>query len=119
MILFLRVLFSLFFVAITTAVLWASFDTPLWGIPPEVTGDAWFRTTLVDIYVAFFTFYVWVAYREASWTGRIGWLIAISGLGSMAISAYCLLRLFRVPTSAPLTRVLLREEDWKEVSHGR
>ncbi len=114
MILFLRVLFSVFFVAITASVIWASLDTPLWAIPSEVTGDTWFRTTLVDIYVSFFTFYAWVAYREQSWPARILWFFAIVCLGSMAVSGYCLIRLFRVPTSSSVADILLREEHRRE-----
>jgi hypothetical protein len=110
MILFLRVLFSVFFVAITSAVIWASADTALWAIPPVVTGDAWFRATMVDIYVAFFTFFTWVAYKERSWLARIGWFLAIVLLGSMAVTAYVLRELFRVRADAPLEAVLLRRE---------
>jgi predicted permease len=117
MILFLRILFTIFFAAITASVIWASLDTAIWAVPPEVTGDAWFRTTLVDIYVSFFTFYVWVAYREPSLAPRLLWLLAIVCLGSMAVTAYCLLRLCRVPTDAPLSAVLLREEHLREVAH--
>lgn len=108
MIWFLRLLFAVFFVVITGAVVWASLDTALWDIPAEVTRDAWFRTTLVDIYLSFFTFFVWVAYKETRWIARFGWLIAIVTLGSIAVSAYCLLQLFRVPAGASIEQVLLR-----------
>jgi hypothetical protein len=108
MIWFLRILFAVFFVVITSAVVWASLDTALWAIPAEVTRDAWFRTTLVDIYITFFTFFAWVAYKERSWLARLGWLIGIVTLGSIAVTGYCLLQLFRVPANASIEQVLLR-----------
>jgi predicted permease len=104
----LRIAFSILFVVIATTVTWASLDTALWAIPPAVTGDAWFRATLVDIYIAFLTFFVWVAYKESSWAARLGWLVAIVTLGSIAVTAYCLRELFRVPADATLEDVLLR-----------
>ena len=108
MIIAMRVICALLFVAITIAVVRASLDTPLWAIPNEVTGDAWFRTTMLDIYIAFAAFFAWVAYKERNWTARTAWGLAIACLGSMAITAYCLRELFRVRTDASFEDVLLR-----------
>lgn len=108
MIWFLRLLFLAFFATITATVVWASLDTPLWAIPGVVTSDAWFRATLVDIYISFFTFFAWVAYKEPRWPARLAWFLAIVGLGSIAVTAFCLRELFRVPADAKLEDVLLR-----------
>lgn len=108
MIVALRILTAVLFVVITTCVIGASIDTPLWAIPAEVTGHAWFQTTLVDIYIAFTAFYAWVAYKETRWSARIAWAVAIVCLGSMAVTAYCLRELFRVPADAAFEQVLLR-----------
>lgn len=108
MIWFLRLLFSALFVVICAAVIWASLDTALWDLPAEVLRDAWFRTTLVDIYISFLTFFLWVAYRERSNLARGIWFVAIACLGSIAITAYCLRVLFRTPASASIEQVLLR-----------
>ena len=108
MIVILRVLCAVLLAAITIAVIRASLDTPLWAIPPEVTGDAWFRTTMLDIYIAFAAFFGWVAYKERGWAPRLFWGLAIACLGSMAVTAYCLRELFRVPASASFEQVLLR-----------
>lgn len=106
MIVFLRVLFSALFLLITGTVVWASLDTAVWNIPDAVLRDAWFRATLVDIYVSFLTFFVWVAYRERNWFARAVWFVAIAGLGSIAITAYCLRALFSVSADASLEQVL-------------
>lgn len=108
MIVVLRVLFGLGFVVITSTVIWASLDTPLWAVPAAVTRDAWFRATLVDIYISFLTFYMWVVYKERGLAARVGWFLAIVCLGSIAVTAYVLRELFRVPVSARLDDVLLR-----------
>lgn len=112
-----RILFMALLAAITLSVIRSSLDTPLWAIPSEVTGDVWFRTTLVDLYVSLLAFYAWVAYRERGWAGRIFWFFALAGLGSIAVASYCLVRLFAVPNGAPVAAVLLREEHWKKVGH--
>ena len=57
--------------------------------------DRWFLATLADAYCGFITFYVWVAYRESSWLGRVLWFVAIMGLGNMAMAVYMLLQLWR------------------------
>lgn len=111
MIVALRVAFALAFVLITTAVIWASTVTPLWAIPPEVTADAWFRTTMVDIYISFLTFFCWVAYKERGWAARVGWFLGIVCLGSIAVTAYVLRELWRVPAGARIADILLRREE--------
>ena len=69
--------------------------------------DKWFQATLVDTYLAFFTFYVWVFYKEAKWLGRILWFVLIMLLGNLAIAAYVLLQIWKSKDgSAP--EILLR-----------
>lgn len=111
MIVALRAAFTLALVLITTAVIWASTVTPLWAIPPAVTGDAWFQTTMVDIYISFLTFFCWVAYKERGWGARVGWLIGIVCLGSIAVTAFVLRELWRVPATARIEDVLLRRDE--------
>ncbi len=58
--------------------------------------DPWFIATLMDAYFAFFTFYVWVAYKEPSWAARGIWFVAIVLLGNFAMSGYLLFQLSRM-----------------------
>ncbi len=89
--------------AVTTA---ASLHQPLWewgGLKAEP--DRWWTyATLADAYFGFLTFYAWVFYKETTATARIGWFVA-----TMAV--YVMLQLARLPSGAPLSRLLLREGD--------
>lgn len=58
--------------------------------------DPWFIATLMDAYFGFLTFYLWVAYKETSWTSRGIWFVAIMSLGNFAISGYLLWQLSRM-----------------------
>lgn len=109
MIWFLRIAFSIVLLSMLAVTTWASLHTPIWKIPPEITGHPWFVATLFDTYFAFLTFYAWVAWRETGWVVRVFWLVAILLLGNIAMAVYMLIRLFRVPSDAPVSRVLLRE----------
>ena len=55
--------------------------------------DVWLQATLVDAYLGFLTFYVWVAWKERTFPRRIGWFVLIMTLGNMAMAAYVLLQL--------------------------
>lgn len=110
MIWFLRIFFAVVIVVMLGVTTRASFDTQLWQLPPSLTGDPWFQATLVDAYFGFLTFFVWVAYKERSLTARAGWLVAILLLGNIAMAAYALIQLFRVPADASLTDVLIRKD---------
>ena len=61
---------------------------------------------MFDAYYGFITFFVWLAYKELRWLPRIGWLIAILLLGNMAMSAYVLLQLRKLPADEPMARLL-------------
>jgi hypothetical protein len=89
---------------------WASTLLPLWQTPRTLLLHPWFIATLFDCYFGFLTFYLWVAYRENSWLARAAWLVAILALGNIAISGYMLLALWRLPASAPIDRLLLRQQ---------
>jgi hypothetical protein len=57
----------------------------------------WTIATLMDAYCGFVTFYVWVLYKEARWLPRLAWFVGIMLLGNMAMSAYVLLQVSRLP----------------------
>jgi Protein of unknown function (DUF1475) len=108
MILFLRVLFIVVLASMLGVTSWASLRGAVWSIPHDVLSHPWFIATLCDTYWAFLTFYVWVAYKETSWSARVLWLVAILALGNIAMATYCLIQLFRVKTNAKFESVLLR-----------
>jgi predicted permease len=82
----------------------------LWNTPRAVATHPWFIATLFDTYFAFLTFYVWVAYKETSNLARVLWLLAILALGNIAMAAYMLGQLFRLPADAKIEQLLLRRK---------
>ena len=106
MIRFLKVFFIIVLVSMLCVTSWASMECALWKTPRMVATHPWFIATLLDTYWGFLTFYCWVFYKEASWTKRILWLVAILLLGNIAMSAYVLNKLFRLPADGTVTDLL-------------
>ena len=86
----------------------ASLDRAIWNAGPELLGDRWFQATLLDAYLGFITFYVWVAYKEQTAAGRVSWFLLIMGLGNMAMAAYVLWQLARWKEGDGAAGLLLR-----------
>ncbi len=104
----LRIVFSLILVSILAATGWASSQLAMWDTPRAVATHPWFIATLVDTYLAFFTFWLWVAYKERSNVARAVWLLLIFALGNIAMAAYMLIQLWRLPRNARIETLLLR-----------
>ena len=104
----LRLLFGTILVTMIGVTTWASLRQPVWqwGGLTLAPDNGWTIATLCDAYFGFVTFYVWLAYKERRWAPRIGWLIAILLLGNMAMSAYVLLQLRRLPREEPMATLL-------------
>lgn len=102
----LRALFLLALVSMLSVTTWAGLHCPLFAVPRPVATHPWFIATLFDAYWGFITFYVWVCYRETSWTARIAWFVAIMALGNIAMSSYCLAALSQAPRDGRLSDVL-------------
>src|SRR3546814_4656957 len=77
----LKIIFTLALIAIVGTTGWASMQMPVWDTPRAVVTHPWFIATLVDTYLAFFTFWLWVAYKERSNIARVLWLLLILALG--------------------------------------
>lgn len=104
---FLQILFSVFFLIILWATIRASLDRNVLQAGTGLWPDKWFQATLVDTYLAFLTFYVWVFYKEAKWLARILWFVLIMLLGNLAIAAYMLLQIWKSKDGSP-EKILLR-----------
>lgn len=100
MIWFLRISAALVLASMLAVTTWASLDTAIWAIPPEVVGHPWFVASLFDAYFGFLMFFVWVAYKELTHLRRALWLVAILLLGNIAMAIYALNQLFRLPSDA-------------------
>jgi hypothetical protein len=106
MIVFLRGLFIFVIASMLSVTSWASYQCPLFAVPREVLTHPWFIATLFDAYWGFTTFFVWVCYKQTHWVARLGWFVAIMLLGNIAMSAYCLDELFRIPRDGKVADVL-------------
>jgi hypothetical protein len=104
----LTLIFGLVFLTILGATSWASSQMAFWKTPQALVTHPWFIATLVDTYLAFFTYWLWVAYKETSNLARLLWLLLIFGLGNMAMAAYLLIQLYRLPAGATIEDLLLR-----------
>ena len=109
----LVLLFGCILVAMLAVTTTASLHQPLWewgGLKSEP--DRWWTyATLADAYFGFLTFYAWVFYKEITAAARAGWFVAIMLLGNIAMAAYVLVQLAKLPAGAPLAKLLLREGD--------
>jgi hypothetical protein len=103
----LRILFLVVLASMIGVTVWAGMQCPLFGVPRSVATHPWFVATMFDAYWGFITFYVWVCYRQTSWTARVAWFLAIISLGNIAMSSYCLAALLRVPRDGRLADVLV------------
>ena len=67
----LRVLFVVILASMLWVTTWAGMQCPLFAVPRSVATHPWFIATMFDAYWGFVTFYVWVFYRQVSWTDRM------------------------------------------------
>jgi hypothetical protein len=106
----LIILFSLILVGMLTVTTIASLDRGIFSVGSELLSDRWFQATLADAYFGFITFYVWVAYKEATIIRRVIWFVLIMTLGNIAMSIYVLIQLVRMKPQDGWSGLLLRRE---------
>src|ERR1043165_6397357 len=87
---------------------WASSRMYLLPAIHELLGHAskdanpWFVATLFDAYFGFLWFWLWVAYKERGFFSRVIWLVLILTLGNIAMAAFVMLQLARLPEGADI-----------------
>ncbi len=106
----LKLLYGAILIVMTTTVISAAMHESILAIPPVVKGDPWFQATLVDCYLAFLSFFVWVCYREKSVAAKILWFIAIFALGNIAMSIYVLIALMQIKPGENVTTLFTRQK---------
>lgn len=104
----LAILFTLILAAMLAMTISASMDRGLFDAGAELWPHLWFKATLLDAYLGFIIFYLWVAYKERRAALRILWFILIMGLGNMATAAYVLLQLYRLKPDESVKALLTR-----------
>ena len=104
--LFLKLLFGFVFVWMVVATVRTSMQVSLWSAWHGFAANPWAVATLYDAYAGFLTFYVWVVYKERGLGARVVWFVLIMCLGNIAMSAYVLCQLFRLPADEKLESIL-------------
>lgn len=94
--------------ALAALCVWAAGERGVTAALVDIAGDRWGLTTLVDLYAAFFTVWLWIAWRERSAAVRAVWAVLIACLGSMGIAAYVLQALWRLPAGSGAAGLLRR-----------
>jgi len=105
---FLKALFNLFFLGMLSVTIIASIDQNIFEAVGNMWPNWWFKATLVDAYIGFFTFFVWVAYKELHLWRKILWFALIMLLGNVAISAYMLIELYKLRVGDTFATLLTR-----------
>ncbi|MBL7684528.1 MAG: DUF1475 family protein [Deltaproteobacteria bacterium] len=90
--------------------IYTSYQSNLFIVFPKMIEEPWTVATLWDAYLAFLTFYIWVAYKERSNCSRALWFFLIMGLGNITISLYMLIQLFKLPSDATLEELLINRK---------
>lgn len=103
----LKLYFLLVLVAMLVVTSWASLHEGVFPALARAIQDRWFVATLFDCYFAFLTFWLWGAYREARWSLRLFWLVAILCLGNIAMALYVLIQLWKLPKNASVDDLFL------------
>ena len=103
-------IFIVFFLTMFLVTVRASLTQNMFQAGAQLMSNAWFRATLVDAYLGFMTFYVWVFYKESSSLRRVVWFVLIMTLGNIAMSIYMLIRLAALRPSEGWRELLLPQE---------
>lgn len=98
----LKIFFAAIFVAMIAVTIKTSLIVSLWDAWDSFGDNPWAVATLYDAYFAFTIFWVWVAFKEKTIVARVLWLVAIYTLGSIAMSLYVLIQLFRLKPDEPM-----------------
>jgi len=108
----LRTTLKLFYLFVLGVMTWgtvqASLDRGVMQALAELGPDPWFKVTLYDTYFAFFSIWLWMAWKEDRWLWRFFWLAAVMILGNFAIASYVLMQLFRLRPGQPVGAILKR-----------
>ncbi|MFA7229625.1 MAG: DUF1475 family protein [Melioribacteraceae bacterium] len=108
---FLIALFSTLFVYIVYTVISTSIESNLFKEWNFLASIPWMKATLIDFYINTVVIYVWVSFRENSWTARILWLPGFVLLGSIATTLYVLIQLFKLDENEPVINAFLLKRD--------
>lgn len=105
---YLIVLFSALFLWVTYTVIETSFQSNLFKEWDYLSSIPWMQATLWDFYANIAVLLVWVYYKEDTVTAKALWTVLFVTLGSIAVTGYVLLQLFKLKPGEGLEKILLR-----------
>jgi hypothetical protein len=108
MITFLKVLFGTLCVYMIYVVISTSVESNLFKEWSYLGSIPWMMATLKDFYTNTVVLFAWVAYKERSFALRALWLVLFVCLGSIAVTFYVFLQLFKLKPGEGIENVLLR-----------
>ncbi|MDX1957274.1 MAG: DUF1475 family protein [Leptospiraceae bacterium] len=110
MMLVLKIFSSLVFVFMIYSTVQTSIALNLFEHLPTLLKDPWAVMTLYDAYFAFLFFYTWIFYKENNWLLRILWLVLVLALGTIAMSLYLLIQIFKLKEKDSIEELLLNKK---------
>lgn len=108
MITFLKILFSALCAYMIYVVLSTSMESNLFTEWSYLGSIPWMTATLKDFYANIVVLFAWVAYKEQRYAVKAVWLVLFVCLGSIAVTFYVLLQLFRLKPGEGIEHLLLR-----------
>jgi hypothetical protein len=108
MITFLKVLFGALCAYMVYVVISTSIESNLFQEWSYLGSIPWMTATLKDFYANTVVLFSWVAYKEGSSAQKLLWLVLFVCLGSIAVTFYVLLQLFKLKPGQGVESVLLR-----------
>lgn len=88
--------FSIVLIGMLVVTTWASLYENVISGGAKIIAEPWGIATLFDTYFAFFTFYIWLAYKENHLIKNLIWLVLVILLGNIAMAVYGLLEIRRL-----------------------
>lgn len=104
----LIILFTAVFLWVTYVVIDTSYQSNLFKEWNYLMSIPWMQATLWDFYANIFVLLVWVYYKESNIAMKGLWTVLFITLGSIAVTGYVLLQLFKLKTGEGLEQVLLK-----------
>ena len=107
----LTLLFITVFLWVTYVVIETSYQSNLFKEWDFLASIPWMRATLWDFYANIFVLLVWVYYKETNIAFKGLWTVLFITLGSIAVTGYVLLQLFRLKPGDGLKNILLKRSE--------
>lgn len=104
-------LFTAVFLWVTYVVVDTSYQSNLFKEWDYLMGIPWMQATLWDFYANILVLLVWVYYKESNIVMKGLWTVLFITLGSIAVTGYVLLQLFKLKTGEGLEKILLKRSE--------